>query len=181
MTMQELGRDTPSMPEQRGGREVRPLPRRLDDSGNPIESEYASPSVDGAPTGTQDRTQDGTDGALGVLFESSPDLGVRTSAAAVVGFLAGLCALVTSPFSLTMALSIGLAAVALVSSVIGLARASRATIAGGLLASMGLVLSLATAALIGLRYAGIDTTFGDDVLPTLADWLASLNDLVPAP
>jgi hypothetical protein len=162
MTMQELGRNTPPMPEQRGAMETRPLPRRLDESGSPLEG----PSEDGA---------------LGALFESSPDLGVSTSAAAVVAFLAGLSAILTAPFSLTMALSIGLAAVALVTSVVGLARASKATVAGGLLASLALVLSLATAALIGLRYAGIDTAFGDGAQPTLTDWLAALNDLVPAP
>ena len=43
-----------------------------------------------------------------------------------------------------MALCVGLAAVALVTSVVGMARASRPRFAGGLLASLGLVLALAT-------------------------------------
>ena len=44
--------------------------------------------------------------------------------------------------------------------------------AGGLLAAVGLVLSLATLALVGLRYAGIDTAVGDAALPTFGSWLA---------
>jgi hypothetical protein len=120
-------------------------------------------------------------GALGALFDSSPALPAHVSAAAEVAFVAGLLAAMTVPFSLTMALCLGLAAVGLVTSVVGMARSSRPGVAGGLLASVGLVLSLATVALVGLRYAGIDTTVGDDALPTIADWLTTLNDLVPSP
>jgi hypothetical protein len=118
---------------------------------------------------------------LGALFESSPARPVHTSAAAETAFLAGLVALVGAPFSLMTAVSLGLSALALVTSVVGLARSSRPRVAGSLLASVGLVLSLATLALIGLRYLGIDTTVGDAALPTLVDWLGALNDLVPRP
>ncbi len=118
---------------------------------------------------------------LGALFDSSPASLVHTSAAAEIAFVAGLFAVLTAPFSLTMALSLGLSALALVSSVVGMARSSRPTVAGGLLASVGLVLSLATLALIGLRYLGLDTAVGDSAVPTLVDWMAALNDLVPAP
>lgn len=119
------------------------------------------------------------DGRLGDLFDRSPALPVHTSVAAVVAFLAGLVAVLAVPFSLMTSLCLALAAVALVSSVIGLARASRPLVAGTLLASIGLVLSLATFALVGLRYLGIDTTVGDSAVPTLTDWLRSLNDLLP--
>ena len=47
--------------------------------------------------------------------------------------------------------------------------------------SIGLVLSLATPTLVGLRYLGIDTAVGDAAVPTLADWLAALNNLLPTP
>lgn len=117
--------------------------------------------------------------ALGALFESSPALPAHTSAAAEIAFVAGLFAVLAVPFSLMTALCLGVAAVGLVTSVVGMARSSRPTVAGGLLASVGLVLSLATLALVGLRYAGIDTTFGDGALPTFADWLTALNNLVP--
>ena len=124
---------------------------------------------------------DDSSGALGTLFDSSPARSVQTSAAAVTGFVLGLLAILAVPFSLTMVLSGALAVVALVASVIGMARASRPDVAGGLLASLGLVLALATIALIGLRYAGLDTAFGDALVPTLADWLDSLNILLPDP
>lgn len=122
---------------------------------------------------------DSDEDALGALFENSPALPVHTSAAAEIAFVAGLFAVLAVPFSLMTALSLGLAAVGLVTSVVGMARSSRPTVAGGLLASVGLVLSLATLALVGLRYAGIDTAVGDGALPTFADWLTALNNLVP--
>ena len=42
-----------------------------------------------------------------------------------------------------------------------------------------MVLSLVTFALVGLRYLGIDTAVGDSTVPTIADWLRTLNDLLP--
>ena len=118
---------------------------------------------------------------LGALFQSSPPSLVHTSSAAVVALVTGLVALGGAPFPLMLAVSLGLSVLALVSSVIGLARASRRAVAGSLLASIGLVLSLATLSLIGLRYLGIDTTVDDSVVPTVVDWLTALNDLVPRP
>lgn len=124
---------------------------------------------------------DDSAGAFGALFDSSPARSVQTSLAAVTGFVLGLLAVLAVPFPLMMVLSGALAAVALVASVIGMARASRADVAGGLLASIGLVLALATMALIGLRYVGIDTAFGDALVPTLVDWMDALNLLLPTP
>lgn len=118
---------------------------------------------------------------LGGLFETSPARVVRTSAAAEVGFLAGLVALLAAPFSLMLAVSLGLGVLGLVSSVVGLAKASRRGVAGSLLASIGMVISLVALALVGLRYLGIDTAVGDGTVPTLVDWLTSLNDLLPQP
>jgi hypothetical protein len=118
---------------------------------------------------------------LGVLFDHSPARHVQTSAAAEVAFLCALVALMASPFSLMMAVCVGLAAVGVVLGILGMARASRPDAAGGLLAALGLVLSLATLAVVGLRYAGIDTAFGDGLLPSLADGLRTLNDLLPRP
>ena len=121
------------------------------------------------------------DDALGALFASSPARVVRTSAAAEVAFLCGLVAVLAVPFSLMAAVCVGLSAVGLVTSIVGLARASKPGVSGGLLASIGLVLSLATLSLVGLRYLGIDTAVGDAAVPTLADWLAGLNTLLPTP
>jgi hypothetical protein len=120
-------------------------------------------------------------GALGTLFDRSPARSVQTSAAAEIAFVLGLLAVLTAPFSLTMTLSVAMAGVALVSSIVGMARASRPGIAGGVLASAGMVLALATLALIGLRYLGLDTAFGDGFTATLTDWLDALNTLLPVP
>jgi hypothetical protein len=124
---------------------------------------------------------DNAPGALGTLFESSPSRAVGTSAAAATAFVLGLLALLAVPFSLALALCVGMAGIALVSSIVGMARASKPDVSGGLLASFGMVLALTTLASVGLRYVGVDTAFGDDLAPTLADWLAALNALLPAP
>ena len=124
---------------------------------------------------------DARDGALDDLFDRSPAPSARTSAAAEVGFLTGLTGVVASVFSLLLGLSMVLAAVALVCSVLGLAKASRRGVAGGILASLGLVCAVAVAGLVALRYAGIDTAVGDGVVPTLTDGLRSLNALFPRP
>ncbi len=119
------------------------------------------------------------DGSLATLFDRSPAHPVHTSAAAEIGFLTGLFGVLAVPFSLMTALCLGLSAVGLVCSIVGLARASRPRVSGGLLASLGLVLCVLTAALVGLRYLGIDTAVGDQALPTFAEWLGGLNDLLP--
>lgn len=130
---------------------------------------------------THDLGNDDAAGDLGTLFDGSPAPDVHTSAAAETAFVLGLFALLAVPFSLAMTLCLGMAAVALVCSIVGLARASKPAVAGGALAAVGLVLALATLGLVGLRYIGIDTAFGDGLTPTLLDWLAALNTLVPAP
>jgi len=124
---------------------------------------------------------DRSSGALGTLFDSSPARSVQTSGAAVLAFVLGLLALLAVPFSLAMTLSAALAAVALVASIVGMAKASRRDVAGGLLASVAMVLALMTLALVGLRYIGLDTAFGDAIAPTIADWLEALNTLLPTP
>ena len=124
---------------------------------------------------------DDSSGALGTLFDSSPARSVQTSAAAVTALVLGLLAVLAVPFSLAMTLSGSLAVVALVSSVVGMARASRPGVAGSLLASVGMVLALATLSLVGLRYVGLDTAFGDALAPTLTSWLDAMNTLLPAP
>ncbi len=124
---------------------------------------------------------DDSSGALGTLFDSSPARSAQTSLAAVVAFVLALLAALVVPFSLTMVLSAFMAVVALVASIVGIARASRPAVAGGLLASVAMVLALLVLALVGLRYIGLDTAFGDGSAPTLTDWMGALNTLLPAP
>lgn len=115
------------------------------------------------------------DGGLGALFESSPDRPVHTSVAAETSFLLGLLALVAAPFSLMHSASLVLAGVGAVCGLVGVATTSRPDVAGRGLAPVGLFCSLAVLVLVGLRYLGVDTAFGDDLLPTILGWLEDLN------
>ncbi|MBV9830049.1 MAG: hypothetical protein JOZ82_00510 [Marmoricola sp.] len=121
------------------------------------------------------------DGDLGELFTRSPADLAHTAPAAEVAFVLGLLAVVVAPFSLTFGLSLIAAGLGVVLSVVGLAQASRTGAAGSTLAALGLVFALGALAMIGLRYAGLDTAFGDPWVPHLHSALQSLNDLVPTP
>lgn len=120
-------------------------------------------------------------GHLGELFERSPVDPAHTAPAAEIAFLLGLVALGTAPFSLTYGLCAMVAGLCVVSSVVGLAQASRDGAAGTVLAATGLVLSLAALTILGLRFTGLDTAFGDAWLPHLHTGLEKLTDLVPTP
>ena len=121
------------------------------------------------------------DGDLGALFDRSPADPAHTAPAAEVSFVLGLVAVAIAPFTLTYGLCVMLAGLCVVSSVIGLAQASRPTAAGSTLAATGLVLSLAALTVVGLRFLGVDTSFGDALVPHLRSALQSLSDLVPTP
>ncbi len=135
----------------------------------------------GRVTAEQQENALAPDAALGALFVSSPARRVRTSAASETAFVAALVAIVTVPFSATLGLATILAAVALLTSILGLARSSRPAVAGSLLAAVGLVLALTTLAIVGLRYLGIDIAIADPLAGSLPDWLATLNALLPTP
>lgn len=121
------------------------------------------------------------DGGLQGLFEVSPDRPVHTSAAAETGFVLGLVSLVAAPFSMLHALALGGAVAAAVFGLVGVATTSRPNVAGRLLAPVGLGLALTALALVGLRYLGVDTAFGDGLVPTIRAWLESLNGALPRP
>jgi hypothetical protein len=121
------------------------------------------------------------DGGIDALLDASPDLGVHTSAAAELGFLLGLAAVVAAPFSIMHGLAFGFGAAGAAASFVGVVATSRANVAGRALAPWGLLFSLAALVMIGLRYLGVDTAFGDVLLPTLSDWLEWVNDRLPRP
>jgi hypothetical protein len=118
---------------------------------------------------------------LGELFERSPADGAHTASAAAISLVLGLVAMVTVPFTVTYGLSVMVAGLCVVTSVVGLAQASRHGVAGTVLAASGLVLSLTALALVGLRFVGLDTAFGDGILPDLRSVLDALTALVPSP
>ena len=115
------------------------------------------------------------DVGMDVLLDSSPEPGVHTSAAAEIAFLLGLVALFSAPFSITTGLSVGTGAAALLVGGIGMVTTSRKYVAGKALVPLSLVLGLVAMAVVGLRYLGVDTAFGDAWVPTITDWLDTLN------
>lgn len=107
---------------------------------------------------------------------------MHTSAAAETGFLLGLFALFAAPFSVMHGLALGAAALGAVVAFVGVVRTSNhPDIAGRAIAPLGVAFSLVALMMLGLRYIGVDTAFGDGLVPTLAEWLAWLNEQVPNP
>lgn len=121
------------------------------------------------------------EGGLDALFESSPDLGVHTSAAAETALLLGLLAAVSAPFSVMHAVALVTGAAAFLLGLVGVARASQPNVAGTALSPFGLGLAVVALLTVGLRYLGLDTAYGDDALPTLRSWLDELNAILPRP
>lgn len=121
------------------------------------------------------------DGGLGALFESSPDRPVHTSAAAEGSFVLGLVGLVSVPFSLMHGVSFAVAVAGAILGLVGVATTSRPAVAGRALAPLGLLASLVVLTLVGLRYLGMDTAFGDSMVPGIFDLLEDLNRSLPRP
>jgi hypothetical protein len=121
------------------------------------------------------------DDSITGLFDSSPDRPIHTSAAAELAFVLGLVALAAVPFSLMHAASAGLAGLGAVLGIVGIATTSRPDVAGRVLAPLGLFCCLTVLTLVGVRYAGLDTAFGDDLVPTFLTWLQDLNAWFPTP
>jgi hypothetical protein len=121
------------------------------------------------------------DDGLSGLFEASPDRPIHTSAAAELAFVLGLVSLVAMPFSLMHAASVGIAGLGAVLGVVGVATTSRPDVAGRVLAPLGLFFCLTVLTVVGLRYAGLDTAFGDALVPTILSWLEALNGWFPNP
>lgn len=115
------------------------------------------------------------------LIDGSPESEVRTSKAAGAALLLGVAATLSAPFSLMLAVSLALAVPGAVSGVVGIAASSRSHIAGSAIAATGLVCCLGALALVGLRYAGLDTAFADGLVPGIRDALLTLNSLLPQP
>ena len=121
------------------------------------------------------------DGGFQALFEGSPDLDVHTSAAAETALLLGLVALCAAPFSVMHTVSLVAGALGALFALVGVAVTSRPNVAGGALAPVGLLSAFLALLLVGLRYVGLDTAFGDELIPTIHGWLESVNDRVPRP
>jgi hypothetical protein len=119
------------------------------------------------------------DGGLRALLDSSPAPLVHTSVAAEAAFLLGLVALCAAPFSVMHAMSLGVAVAGVFFGLVGMAAASRPNVSGGVLAPVGLLSALAALSVVGLRYLGLDTAVGDELVPTIREWLEALNGYLP--
>ena len=121
-------------------------------------------------------------GGLGALFDSSPaPAGLHTSLAAETAFLLGLIGVSAAPFSVTYAVALGASVLGVLVGLVGIAAASRPNLTGGVLAPLGMLFSFAALVLLGLRYLGLDTAFGDGLAPTIRELLEQLNGYLPQP
>lgn len=115
------------------------------------------------------------DGGIDALLDSSPDRGVHTSAAAETALLLALVGLAASPFTLMQGTVLAISGSAFVLGLVGVVSTSNPYVAGRGLVPVSLVAALVALVLVGLRYVGVDTAFGDDLLPAIADLLAAVN------
>jgi hypothetical protein len=120
------------------------------------------------------------DSGLQALFDNAEPL-ARTSAAAEIALICGLASVLMVPFTILFSPSALLGLVALAAGLVGLITTNRPDIAGSALTAFGIGFGLATWALIGMRYLGVDTAFGDDVVPWLVDRLRDWNTWLPQP
>ncbi len=118
---------------------------------------------------------------LGALMATSPESRVHVSVAAEAAFLVGVAALLTAPFSALFAVTVLLAVVAGCFGVVGMITTREPEVAGGALSPLGLFGGLVALLLVGLRYFGVDTAFGDEVAPWVWERLQDWNSRLPHP
>jgi hypothetical protein len=118
---------------------------------------------------------------LGALMASSPESRVHMSVAAEAAFLLGLGALLSAPFSALFAVTVALALAATCFAVVGMITTRDPELAGSALAPLGLFAGLVAVLLVGLRYFGLDTAFGDELAPWFWERLQQWNSRLPQP
>jgi hypothetical protein len=118
---------------------------------------------------------------LQALFDDSPAPRARTSMVAVSALFCGLGAILTAPFSILLGLAMLLGLVAMFSGMVGLVTTHRPDVAGSALTAFGICLGVLAIALVGVRYLGLDSAFGDAVVPWIAEHLHQWNTRLPQP
>jgi hypothetical protein len=121
------------------------------------------------------------DVGLGTLMAGSPESRAHMSVAAEASFLLGLAAVLSAGFSVLFAVTLAVAAAALGCGVVGMITTRDPETAGSALSAVGLFAGLLAAALVGLRYLGLDTAYADDFGPWVWDQLQRLNASLPQP
>jgi hypothetical protein len=118
---------------------------------------------------------------LQALLDDSPAPSVHTSVAAETALVCGLGAVLTAPFSILFGVAMLLGLVAIFSGMVGLVTTHRPDVAGSALTAFGICFGALAIALIGVRYLGVDSAFGDAVGPWIADQLHQWNTRLPQP
>jgi hypothetical protein len=118
---------------------------------------------------------------LEALLDDSAALEAHTSAAAVTALFCGVGAILTAPFSILLGLAMLLGLVAMFSGMVGLVTTRRPDVAGSALTAFGICLGVLAIALIGVRYLGLHSAFGDAVVPWIVEQLHQWNSSLPQP
>lgn len=118
---------------------------------------------------------------LQALLESSPAPRAHTSVAAEIAMVCGLGSVLTAPFSIFFGVSAVLGTIAILSGLIGLITTHRPDVAGSALTAWGVCLGLLALSVIGVRYLGLDSAFGDALVPWISDQLQYWNGRLPQP
>jgi hypothetical protein len=118
---------------------------------------------------------------LGALMAQSPESRAHMSMAAEAAFLFGLTALLVAPFSELFSITILLTIAAFCCGVAGMITTREPELAGSAMSPLGMFLGLVAAAMVGLRYLGLDTAFGDDLAPAFWEQLQQWNSRLPRP
>jgi vacuolar-type H+-ATPase subunit I/STV1 len=123
----------------------------------------------------------GGDVELQALLDDSPAPRARTSVAAMTALVCGLGAVLTAPFSILLGVAMLLGLAAMFIGMVGLVTTHRPDVAGSALTAFGICLGALAIALIGVRYLGLDSAFGDSVVPWIAEHLHQWNTRLPQP
>jgi hypothetical protein len=123
----------------------------------------------------------GGDVELQALIEGSPAPRAHTSVAAETALVCGLGAVLTAPFSILFGVAVVLGLVAMFSGMIGLVTTHLPDVAGSALSAFGTCFGALAIALVGVRYVGVDSAFGDAVVPWIAEQLHHWNTWLPQP
>jgi hypothetical protein len=123
----------------------------------------------------------GGDVGLQALIDGSPAPRAHTSVAAETALVCGLGAVLTAPFSILFGVAVLLGLVAMLSGMVGLVTTHRPDVAGSALTAFGFGFGALAISMVGVRYVGVDSTFGDAVVPWIADQLHHLNTRLPQP
>jgi hypothetical protein len=123
----------------------------------------------------------GDDVDLQALLDGSAVPHAHVSVAAETALICGLGAVLAAPFSILFGVAMVLGSVAVVSGMVGWVTTHDPDLAGSALTAFGICFGALAIALVGVRYLGLDSAFGDAIVPWIANQLHRWNTLLPQP